>query len=231
MKRVGIIGGIGPESTVEYYQYIIAGYRERTNDGSYPSIVINSVDLDRLVKWINADEMEPFTNYLVAEVERLERAKVDFTVLAANTAHIVFDQIKARTSLPLVSIVEATREKVQTLGLKRPGLFGTGFTMRAQFYPDTFAKAGLPIITPNEEEKAFIHEKYFGELLKSVFLPETRTRLLEIVDHMRERDNIDGLILAGTELPLILRASDHKGIPLLDTTKIHVERIVACLLE
>ena len=114
--------------------------------------------------------------------------------------------------------------------MKGPGLFGTGFTMRARFYPDTFAKIGVAVITPNEEEKAFIHEKYFGELLKSVFLAETRTRLLEIVDRMRERDNIDGLILAGTELPLILRASEHNGIPLLDTTKIHVGRIVEELL-
>jgi aspartate racemase len=153
MTTVGIIGGIGPESTVDYYQYIIAGYRERTNDGSNPSIVINSVDLDRLVKWINADEMEAFTDYLVSEVERLERANVDFAVLAANTAHIVFDQISARTPLPLVSIVEATRDKVQTLGLKRPGLFGTGFTMRARFYPDAFARAGLPIVTPTKKRK------------------------------------------------------------------------------
>ena len=103
--------------------------------------------------------------------------------------------------------------------------------MRARFYPDTFAKIGLPIITPNEEEEAFIHEKYLGELLKSVFPPETRTRLLAIVDRMRERDQIDGLILAGTELPLILRASEHNGIPLLDTTKIHVASIVERLLS
>lgn len=231
MKTVGIIGGIGPESTVEYYQYIIAGYRERKNDGSYPSIVINSVDLDRLVKWINADEMGPFTDYLVSEVKRLEQARVDFAVFAANTAHIVFDEIRERTSLRLISIVEATCDKVKSLGLQRPGLFGTGFTMRGHFYPDAFAKAGLPIITPNDEEKAFIHEKYFGELLKSVFLPETRTRLLEIVDRMKERDQIDALILAGTELPLLLRAPEHNGIPLLDTTKIHVEKIVDELLS
>ena len=98
--------------------------------------------------------------------------------------------------------------------------------MRGRFYPETFARAGLPVITPNEDEKAFIHEKYFGELLKSVFLPETRTRMLEIVDRMKERDAIDSLILAGTELPLLMRAPEHNGIPLLDTTKIHVERIV-----
>jgi aspartate racemase len=229
MKTVGIIGGIGPESTVEYYQYIIAGYREQRN--SYPSIVINSVDLQRLVDWLNAGEMDQFTDYLVNEVQRLERAGVDFGVLAANTPHIVFDQIRSRTSLPLISIVESARDKVRALGLKRPGLFGTGFTMRATFYSDTFATAGLPIITPSEEEKTAIHEIYFGELLKSVFLPESRARLLEIVDRMRKRDSIDGLILAGTELPLLLRASDHNGIPLLDTTKIHVQRIVEQLLS
>jgi pimeloyl-ACP methyl ester carboxylesterase len=98
MKTVGIVGGIGPESTIEYYRFIIEGYRERTTDGSYPSIIINSVDLNRLIGWINAGELEPFTDYLAAAVEQLARAGADFAVLAANTAHIVFDQIRESTA-------------------------------------------------------------------------------------------------------------------------------------
>lgn len=245
MKTVGIIGGIGPESTIEYYRFIIDGYRKRRSgtgvppvDGhaqdaratSYPSIIINSVDLDKLLRWMKADELEAATDYLVAEIEKLARAGVDFAVLAANTPHIVFDQIRGRTALPLISIVEATRDKAISLGLKRPGLFGTRFTMQARFYPDVFAAAGLNLVVPNHEEQAFIHEKYLGELLNNIFLPETRERLLTIAERMKERDGIDGLILGGTELPLIMR-DEHSGIPFLDTTRIHVERIVEELLS
>lgn len=226
MKTVGIVGGIGPESTIEYYRFIIEAYRERRPDGSYPTIIINSVDLDRLVTWINAGELGPFTDYLVSGVETLARAGADFAVLAANTAHVVFNQIRARSPLPLISIAEATCEQARRLGLQRLGLLGTRFTMQARFYPEVFSRAGLTIVTPNEAEQALIHEKYFGELLKNVFLPETRDQLLAVVDEMKAREGIDGLILGGTELPLILRRDEHSELPFLDTTKIHVAAIV-----
>ena len=245
MKTVGIVGGIGPESTIEYYRFIIEGYRERQSGTgvspvdshaqdaratSYPSIIINSVDLNRLIGWINAGELEPFTDYLVAGVEQLARAGADFAVLAANTAHIVFDQIRERSRLPLISIAEATCAKARESGLQRLGLLGTRFTMEAKFYPEVFARAGLTIITPNETERAFVNEKYFGELLKNVFLPETRDQLLTIINQMKQRDGIDGLILGGTELPLILRGA-KSDLPFLDTTRIHVARIIDELLS
>jgi aspartate racemase len=225
MKTVGIVGGIGPESTIEYYRFIIEGYRARNPDGSYPAIIINSVDLHRLIGWINAGELEPFTDYLVAGVQRLANAKADFAVLAANTAHIVFDQIRERSQIPLISIAEAACDKARQSGLKRLGLLGTRFTMEARFYPEVFARHNLEIVTPHETERTFINEKYFGELLQNIFLPETREQMLEIINRMKVRDSIDGLILGGTELPLILRDADA-GLPFLDTTRIHVERIV-----
>src|ERR1700681_1176927 len=231
MKTVGIIGGIGPESTIEYYRLIIEGYRQRQADDSYPSIVINSVDLNRLLDWMKANQLSSVTDYLVNEIEKLARAGVDFGALASNTPHIVFDQIRERSPIPLISIVESTRDAAHALGLKRVGLFGTRYTMQGRFYAETFAKAGMTIFAPYEDEQAYIHEKYLGELLNNIFLPETRERLLAIVDRMKERDGIEGLILGGTELPLILRDPEHKGIPFLDTTKIHVERIVAELVR
>jgi aspartate racemase len=231
MKTVGIIGGIGPESTIEYYRLIIAGYRERQTDGSYPSIIINSVDLSKLLGWVGANELDAFTDFLVGEIERLARAGVDFGALASNTPHIVFDQIRERSPIPLISIVESTRDTAQALGLRRVGLFGTRFTTQGRFYPDAFSEAGMTIFAPNEGEQAYIHEKYLGELLNNILLPETRERLLAIVDRMKERDGIEGLILGGTELPLILRDTEHNGIPFLDTTRIHVERIVAELVN
>ncbi|PYS21609.1 MAG: aspartate racemase [Acidobacteria bacterium] len=231
MKTVGIIGGIGPESTIEYYRFIIAGYRARTNDDSYPAIIINSVDLSKLVGWMNANELDAVTNYLAAAIEKLARAGADFAALAANTPHIVINQIRERSPLPMISIVEATRDKASALGLRRLGLFGTRFTMQSQFYPETFAEKQITIVVPNEAEQDYIHEKYFTELIKNIFLSETRARLLEIVRRMKNDDAIDGLILGGTELPLILREGGDDQLPFLDTTRIHADAIVDEILS
>jgi aspartate racemase len=230
MKTVGIIGGVGPESTIEYYRFIVEAYREQKSDGSYPSIIINSVDVNKFVGLATANRFDTFADDLVVEIERLARAGADFAVLAANTPHIVFDELSRRSRIPLVSIVEATRDKAQSLGLKRIGLFGTRFTMTGGFYQKVFAAAGLEIVVPNEEEQNYIHEKYIGELLINIFSDETRSGLLAIVEQLKQRERIEALILGGTELPLILRESEQSAVPFLDTTRIHVERIVERLL-
>jgi aspartate racemase len=241
MKTVGIIGGIGPESTIEYYRQIIAAYRERKGGTgvpplnhaqdaratTYPSIIINSVDLSKLVQWVGAGELDVFTDYLAAEIERLARAGADFAVLAANTPHLVFDELQKRSSIPLISIIESACAAAEAMVLKRVALFGTRFTMQARFYPDAFAKAGIAVVVPNEADQAFIHEKYLGELLNNIFLPETRQGLLAIVDRMKAEENIEAVILGGTELPLLINEPEHNGIPFLDTTRLHVNRIVA----
>src|SRR5260370_21588421 len=180
---------------------------------------------------MTAKELQTATDYLVAEVKRLDRAGADFGVLASNTPHIVFDEIRARSTIPLLSIIEATRDAANGLGMKRVGLFGTRFTMQGGFYAKTFLSAGMTVVMPEEDEQTYIHEKYIGELLNNIFLPGTRGRLLAIADRLKAREAIDGLILGGTELPLILRDAEHNGIRFLDTTQIHVARIVAELLS
>lgn len=230
MKTVGIIGGIGPESTIEYYRLIIASYREQKRDGSYPTILLNSIDLRKMLDLVEANELTRLTDYLVGEVHKLTRAGADFGVLASNTPHLVFDEIQRQSHIPLISIVEATSEAAQALGLKRIGLFGTRSTMQGRFYPEVFSKAGMTLAVPEPDEQAYIHNKYMHELVNGIILPETRERLLAIVERLKERHDIQGLILGGTELPLILRDVTSGGIPFLDTTKIHVARIVAQLL-
>jgi aspartate racemase len=230
MKTVGIIGGIGPESTIEYYRQIIAAYREQKKDGSYPSIIIDSINMKAIVDLIAAGEFSKTAEFLVSEIQRLANAGADFGLLAANTPHIVFDEISRRSPIPLLSIVEATLNAARAIGLKRVGLFGTRFTMQGRFYTDIFSEAGIQLVVPNEDEQAYIHDKYMNELVQGIFLPDTRERLLTIVEHLKERERIDGLILGGTELPLILRDVTDRGIPFLDTTKIHVQRIVTQLM-
>ena len=227
MKTIGIIGGIGPESTVEYYRLMIAAYRAQITDGSYPAIIINSINLQKIVDLITANELAEVTEYLLGEVQKLARAGADLGLLAANTPHIVFDELQSQSPLPLVSIVEATCAEAKALGLQRLGLFGTRFTMQGRFYSKVFAREGLTLVVPTNDEQAYIHDKYMNELVNGIFLPETRARLLSIAEYMKGRDGIKGLIMGGTELPLILRDVHSQGIPFLDTTRIHVKAVVA----
>jgi|SRR5450432_136481 aspartate racemase len=230
MKTVGIIGGIAPESTVAYYRLIVAAYREQKPDGSYPSIVINSIDMTKMLDFVGANELEKLIEYLLDEVRKLARAGADFGLLASNTPHIVFEEVRRRSPIPLISIVEVTCQAAKDLGLQKLGLFGTRFTMGGHFYPDVFSRAGITLVAPDENDQTYIHDKYMGELVKAIFLPKTRDGLLAIIDRLKERDNIQGLVLGGTELPLILRESTASGIPVLDTTQIHVRAVVAELL-
>lgn len=231
MKTVGIIGGIAPESTIAYYRSIIAAYRAQRPDGSYPPILLNSIDLKRLLDLVGANEREQLIQFLVEELHKLARAGAAFAVLASNTPHLVFDELQQRSPLPLLSIVEAACAAAQQLGVKKVGLFGTRFTMQGGFYQTVFQRAEIEVAVPEPDEQAFIHERYLGELAHAVFLPETRTALLSIAERMRERQGIQALILGGTELPLILTEAAHQGLPFLDTTDIHVARIVAQMLS
>jgi len=230
MRTVGMIGGLGPESTIDYYRSIIARYRARRPDGGYPHVVINSLDVDKGLGMLDAGRPDELANYLAAGLELLVRAGADLGFIAANTPHLVFDEVQHRSAIPLLSIVRATSDRARALGLKKVGLFGTGFTMRASFYPKELQRAGIGLILPQESEREFIHRKYIGELLNNQFLPETRTEILRIANRMKDKDGVEALILAGTELPLLLRDSGDTGIEFLDTTVIHVEAIVEALL-
>jgi aspartate racemase len=230
MKTVGMLGGIGPESTVEYYRSLIAGYRQLKQDGSYPSIIINSIDVTKLLAWMGANQLREVTDYLVDELEKLARAGADFGIIAANTPHIVFEEVQRCSPIPLISIVEATCAEAERRGISKAGLIGTRFTMQARFYPAVFSRKGITLVVPAEEEQDYIHDKYLGELLKGVFLPKTRERLLEIIASMKQEHQIEAVILGGTELPLILHGDQACGIPLLDTTQIHVQAVVERLI-
>lgn len=230
MRRVGLIGGLGPESTVDYYKLIIQKYRERTADDSYPEMIIDSLNVTQGIAFLNAGQHDALADYLVAATERLAIAGVDFGAIAANTPHIVFDAMAKRSPIPFISIVEAACAAVQASGAKRVGLLGTRFTMTGRFFPQVFERAGIELLIPSPEEVAFIHEKYLGELLVGVFKDETRDELACIIRRLVADEKLDAILLAGTELPLILRGVDF-AVPMLDTAIIHVEAIVEEILR
>jgi len=231
MKTLGMIGGVGPESTIDYYKNIIAMYRERKPDDHYPQFVINSIDLQKGIDFLEANDLPGMTNFLLNEIEKLPRAGAEFGIIAANTPHIVFDDLAPKLPIPFISIVEASCHYAKSRNLKRLALFGTRYTMRADFYQKVFEREGIDLVVPETKDQDYIHEKYFAELVPGLFLPETRENLLAIVDRMNSKLGIEGVLLAGTELALILRGESHNGVALLDTGKIHCQAAVNEMLS
>jgi len=232
MKKLGIVGGIGPESTIEYYRRLIASYRQKNKnkDGSYPEIILNSVDLTEMLALLSANQLQELTRFLMGHIGTLAHAGADFAVIAANSPHLVFDEVERASPIPLISIVQAAADHAKHSGLHKLALFGARFTMQADFYPLVFSRYGISLALPTAEEQDYIHEKYFGELILGAVIPETRRRLEAIVESMKSRDGVDGLIIGGTELSLIFREPEVCGIPVLDTTQIHVEAAITRML-
>src|SRR6202790_1754916 len=143
MRTAGMVGGLGPESTVDYYRSIIARFRARKPEAGYPHVVINSLDVDKGIAMLDAGRLDNLAAYLGAPGDLLVRAGADFGFIAANTPPLVFDEVQHRSAIPLLSIVRATCNHARALGLKKVGLFGTGFTMRASFYSEEFQRVGI----------------------------------------------------------------------------------------
>ena len=225
MKTIGILGGIGPESTSDYYKQIIAAFNTRHTDLAYPEIIIYSANLNELMGIINNSDWEKLTPWLLAKIKSLHSAGAEFAAIASNTPHIVFDELQAASPIPLLSIVEETCRKARQMGLKKLGLLGTKLTMESDFYRKPFVRDGMSLTVPTAEEQALIQRKLFSEIELGIFKDSTRDELLAIAKRMVDEEQIDAVILGCTELPLILTTEEF-GIPFLNTTAIHCESII-----
>lgn len=225
----GLVGGIGPESTVDYYRGILAAVAARRPGGDAPSIVINSVSAARLIALAESDHAG-LAVYCADAVRVLAAAGASFAAFASNTPHLVLDVVRRRSPLPIVSLVDAVRAAAAASGGRRFGLLGTRFVMAAPMYPRAFAAAGMQVVAPADEDQRWIHRHYVEEMAAGRFLPDTRDRLTDFIAGFARRDGLDGVILAGTELPLLLREVSTPPAPLVDTAAVHIDAIVARLL-
>lgn len=225
MKRIGLIGGIGPESTIEYYRRLIDAHRRRTGAAS-PPLLIDSLDVDVVVAFASAGRLAELAEYLGGALDRLAGGGAGIAAIGSNTSHVAFDRLRDRSPIPLVSIIEATAAAARRSGLRRLLLLGTTFTMEGAFYRPPFDEAGIALILPEKDDRAWVHGVYMGELLRGVVRPETLERMTAIVSRGKREAGIDGAILGGTELSLLFREPAAGGVPLLDTTQIHVEALL-----
>ena len=229
MQRVGIVGGLGPESTIDYYRRIIELWQQEDPGGS-PAIMIDSLDVRTALDLVARDGDE-FTQYLLESLLRLARSGADFLTMTANTPHIVFDELARQCPIPMLSIVEVCAGEAKRLGLGRLLLLGTRFTMEATFFADVFARHGIAVVVPDEEDRTWVHDRYVGQLLKGDFREDTRGEFVALITRMRDADGVDGVILGGTELALLLPSPVIADLPVLDTTALHVAAIVRRLRE
>jgi aspartate racemase len=231
MQKVGIVGGMGPESTVDYYQSIISKFQEKIgNKEELPELFINSINMYKMFNLLMNGKTEELINYLAEAVQNLEKIGCDFVVMSANTPHIVFEQVQQKVQIPMISIVEETYKKADELGLERIGLLGTKFTMESDFFKKPFISNQKDIIMPNQSEQEYIHKKIVEELENGIVNNETKKEFLNIVTQMINRDDIQGIILGCTELPMLIKNEDL-NIHQLNTIEIHVNKIVDTIFK
>jgi len=224
-KKLGLVGGMGPESTISYYHDIVYGVQKRVGKHVFPELAIESVNVFKVLDLCRREEYRQLTDYLAGAVNNLALGGADFGALSANTPHIVFEQLKKRSPIPLVSIVEAVAAETRSLNISKAGLLGTIFTMEGVFFKEPFKREGIDIAVPDEVERKLVNEKIAAELERGIVKAETRELFGRIIERMQEDEAIEAVILGCTELPLLFNGTE---LPLrcLDTMEIHVRTIV-----
>ncbi|HSR31601.1 MAG TPA: aspartate/glutamate racemase family protein [Anaerolineae bacterium] len=220
-KRIGILGGMSPESTVAYYEYITRTYTERFGDYGYPEIVIYSVSFQPYVDWPDQGHWDRVAQGLSEAAQRLAMAGVDFILIATNTMHLVFDQVQAAVDVPMLSLLHATADAIRAHGLRTVGLLGTRFTMEKAFYQDALARQGINILVPDASDRAYVNRIIYDELVAGQIRDESRAGFVSVIHKLVER-GAQGVILGCTEIPLLVSEADA-GVLLFDTTTIHAE--------
>ena len=225
MKKLGLVGGMGPESTLPYYSGIVYGVQKKLGRNEFPPLTIESVDVFKVLGLCEAQRYDDLLQYLLAAVQNLAAAGAQFAALSANTPHIVFDELQRRSPLPLVSIIQATCDEAKRRGLTKLGLLGTAFTMDGTFFTAPFTNSGITVVTPTAEEKQYIGGKIAAELELGVVKPETRQNFLDIIGRMQRQQGIEAVVLGCTELEMVVDV-DANVLPIYDCTRIHAEAAV-----
>ncbi len=220
-KRIGILGGMSPESTMEYYGYITRTYTERFGDYGYPDIIIYSVSFQPYVDWPNENRWDLVAQGLSEAAQRLEAAGADFIIIATNTMHLVFDQVQASVSISMLSLLDAVGEAILAREMKTVGLLGTKFTMEKTFYQDALARKGITVLVPDADDREFVNHVIYDELVAGQVHDDSRAGFVALIEKLADR-GAEGIILGCTEIPLLVNEADV-GVSLFDTTTIHAE--------
>ena len=230
MKKAGIIGGIGPASTLDYYTGIIEGYRKVKGDAVYPLITIESIDMFTMIDALAAGDYDKMADQLLGAAENLANAGADFVAMASNTPHIIWDRLQGKTRVPLISIVEATSDAILAHQYKKVLVLGTKFTMRSGLYDIPLRQRGIEAMAPEAADIERLGNIVYPNLENGIVIPQDKAEMIRISEEYITRYDIDAVVLGCTEIPLMIREGDF-SVPVINTVKVHVDAIVECLLK
>lgn len=229
MKKVGIVGGIGPASTIDYYREIVESYREINGDDNYPEIVIDSINMRELIIGIETNNFNSVANQILRSISNLEKAGAKFAAIASNSPHIVWDLIKDKTSIPLLSIIDATCDHIVRQNYKKVLIFATKFTMKNGLYSKALTEKNIGWILPNEEDIETLGDIIYPNLENGIVVEEDKQKMVNIAGRHIEKYGADSILLGCTEIPLMIKPNDV-SVPVINTAQIHIEKICDVLM-
>ena len=228
-KTIGLIGGIGWASTLEYYRLLNEMLVARLGPAHSARIMLVSIDQADFVAHAAQADSHAIEQFLVKEGQRLQGMGADFFLLCANGAHRFAPAVVPRIGLPFISIVEETAKRVQQSGVRKVGLLGVKQTMAGRFYHDALERFGIATVTPDAADQEVVHDIIYTELVQNIVTDASRNIFLAIIEKLRLQ-GAQGVILGCTEIPLLVKSGDV-DLPLFNTTEIHCEAAVAFAIE
>jgi aspartate racemase len=219
MKKIGIIGGLSAESTIEYYKILVKEYNLIKGGASSPFLVIDSLDLETVRNLMADNSWEEVYQIILKSARNLEDAGAEIIIIATNTIHKIFEELTMEINTPMISIMDATAEAIKEKSITRVGLLGTIFTMQADFYQDSLSKYGIEVIVPNKEDQNYVNTVIWDELTHHILTSESKKGYSEVIKRL-ESEGAEGVILGCTEIPLLITQEDSP-IPVFDTTTLH----------
>lgn len=222
MKKIGLIGGMSWESSLEYYRIINETVKKELGGLHSAECVMYSVDFDEIEKLQHQGKWEKLTKIMINCAQRLEKAGANLVIICTNTMHKMAEDVENNINIPLLHIADATAEKIKELGFKKVGLLGTKFTMEEDFYKGRLIeKHGIEVIIPNSKEMQIVHDIIYNELCLGEIKENSKERYKKIIKNLTKK-GAEGVILGCTEIPLLIKQEDVE-VPLFDTTRIHAE--------
>ena len=230
MKKIGLVGGTGPESTLMYYKKLNTEIDRLTDGKNMPDIAIESVNFRRAWDYVVQDRFDLLTDYLLEKVNSLIAGGAEIISLSAVTMHAVYKELEKRSGIKLVSIPKAVSDEIVSKGIKKIGLLGTVFTMEQDYMKNDLVNAGVQVVVPNSNERELIGKRIFEELENGIVKQSTLLEFTDIINRMKKEDGIEGVILGCTELPLLLN-SENSPVQCFDSVDIHLKKLIQMAME
>ena len=230
MNKLGLIGGTGPESTIEYYKGIEYGVQQKSGRSFFPNLTIESLSVFDVLGFCGKQDYAGLTTYLLKGIRNLEAAGAQYAALTGITPHIVFEELSKASPIRLISMVDTARDYAAANGYQKICLLGTLPTMEGTFFQNSFAKHSIEVVTPKAEEKAYIGTKIETELEFGKVLPDTQRTFKEITERIIQEEHVQAIVLGCTELPLIFDGVELP-VPYIDVMQIHINALVDLIMQ